>query len=108
MEGRHLITTDYWFYAPDGKKYRSAWGNVTIVQDTELGIKTNRGSTNWYAKIGDEDRGVIVAGCQIHYAVKCESLPNQGEVTETHYSEGKQSVINRDSEIYIAEKIKEL
>ncbi len=28
MEGKYLITTDAWFYAPDGLKYRGVWGEV--------------------------------------------------------------------------------
>ena len=41
MKGKMLITTDAWFYAPDGLKYRSAWGDVKIVEDSSLGVKTN-------------------------------------------------------------------
>lgn len=76
MEGNYLITTDQWFTAPDGKQYQAAWGNVKIVDDSILGLKTNRMSTNWFAKVGSEDSHIIIAGCQIHYATKCESKPN--------------------------------
>lgn len=77
MKGKYLITTDNWFYGPDGRQYRAAWGEVQIIQDTFLGIKTNAHSANWYAKVGPENNHVIVAGCQIHYAVKCEKEPEQ-------------------------------
>ena len=30
------------FYAPDGLKYRSVWGDVKIIEDSVLGLKTNR------------------------------------------------------------------
>lgn len=104
MEGKYLVTTDNWFYAPDGKKYRSAWGNVTITEDNILGVKTNRMSTNWFAKIGSEEKHIIIAGCQIHYSVRCENKPNQDSVLEKCYGNGSGAeTINRDSEIYIAE-----
>jgi hypothetical protein len=76
MQGKYLINTDDWFVAPDGNGYKAAWGDVTIIEDTALGLKTNRNSTNWYAKVGSNDNHVIIAGCQIHYAVRCEDKPN--------------------------------
>jgi len=65
-----LLSVDNWFYAPDGLSYRAAWGTIKgIRQDCEvLGLKTNARSTNWYIEIGN----MIVAGCQIHYALECE------------------------------------
>ena len=42
MKGKYLITTDNWFYAPDGKEYRAAWGDVEIVEDSFLGLKTKQ------------------------------------------------------------------
>ncbi len=74
-----LVTTDNWFYAPDGRQYRAVWGTVKgIFSDTQtLGIKTNAKSTNWYAMVGS----MMIAGCQIHYAVltqdcNFEPVPN--------------------------------
>lgn len=65
-----LISTDNWFFAPDGKQYRAVFGKVhAITQDTALGIKTNRNSTNWYVNIGN----MIVAGCQVHYAIRTDN-----------------------------------
>jgi hypothetical protein len=103
MKGKYLITTDAWFYAPDGLKYRSVWGEVKIVDDTVLGLKTNRNSTNWYARVGSEEKGMIVAGCQIHYAVKCKELPNTSKVQELNYDGGKSKSFERPTEIYVAE-----
>ena len=103
MQGKYLITTDNWFYAPNGLKYRSVWGDVKILKDTLLGVKTNRNSSNWYAFVGDEEKGMIVAGCQIHYAVKCDKAPNTDNVKELTYDGGKSQEIERPSEIYIAE-----
>lgn len=76
MKGRYLITTDGWFIAPDGLEYRAVWGEVKVLQDTFLGVKTNRQSSNWYIKIGSEPNHMIIAGCQINYAAKCEAKPN--------------------------------
>jgi len=103
MEGKYLITTDAWFYAPDGLKYRGVWGEVKIVEDSVLGLKTNRSSTNWYAYVGSEEKGMLVAGCQIHYAVKCLTPPNTDIVTDYHYGEGKEQYYKRPTEIYLAE-----
>lgn len=76
MHGRYLITTDDWFVAPTGKMYKAAWGNVEIVEDSILGLKTNRNSSNWFAKVGSAEKHILIAGCQIHYAIKCEAEPN--------------------------------
>jgi len=69
---KFLITTDEWFYAPDGNSYRSVHGTVKgIFTDKEaLGIETNRHSSNWYVQIGN----MIVAGCQIHYVTKTDDV----------------------------------
>ena len=82
MKGKYLITTDAWFFAPDGKQYKAVWGDVEIIEDTFLGLKTNKNSSNWFAKISGENSHVIIAGCQIHYAVKCEEKPNNNKVTD--------------------------
>lgn len=51
MKGKYLITTDTWFYGIDGKQYKSVWGEVEIVEDIVLGVKTNKNTPNWYAKV---------------------------------------------------------
>lgn len=68
----YLITTSEWFYAPDGEQYRAIFGTLKgVVQDDKvLGIKTNRGSTNWYVEIGN----ILIAGCQIHYCIQTNSV----------------------------------
>ena len=76
MQGKYLINTDNWFTGPDGKQYKAVWGNVNIIEDVILGLKTNKNSTNWYAQVGSDDHHVIIAGCQIHYAIKCNNKPN--------------------------------
>ena len=69
---KYLITTNDWFYAPDGESYKAVYGTVRgIYSDAEtLGIKTNARSTNWYVEIGN----MLVAGCQIFYAIKTDKV----------------------------------
>lgn len=85
MQGKYLITTDNWFYAPDGKQYRAGGGEATVLGDDVLGVKTNRNSSNWFVQVGSDDSHVIIAGCQIHYAVKCKERPSNQSTVEKEY-----------------------
>jgi hypothetical protein len=68
----YLVTTDGWWFAPDGMQYKSVWGKASI-QKTEdvLGFTPLRPSTNWFISIWK----VIIAGCQIHYLIRCPEEP---------------------------------
>lgn len=102
MKGKYLITTDNWFIAPDGKSYRAVWGEVhTMTAAEALGIEPNRNSANWMVKVGTEEHHIILAGCQIHYAVSCPDRPNQGDTLQK-YSDDKEKNW-RDNVIYIPE-----
>jgi hypothetical protein len=104
MKGKYLITTDNWFIAPDGKQYRAAWGNVEILEDDIMGVKTNRNSTNWFAKVGSDTNHIIIAGCQIHYAVKSNYQPNTKNVMDWNSDASNGiKVFDRPTSIYIAE-----
>jgi hypothetical protein len=103
MKGYYLITTNDWFYAPDGRKYKAAWGNTEILTDEVLGVKTNRNSTNWYAKVGSDDKHIIIAGCQINYAVRREEMPEIDKIFDCFYGEKGVKYFDRPCEIYIAE-----
>ena len=103
MKGKYLITTDSVFTAPDGVEYRAVWGDVTVLEDTFLGIKTNRGSSNWFIKVGSDDKHVIVAGCQVHYAIKCNEKPADGMVKDWSANATNSNIFERPSYIYIAE-----
>lgn len=94
-----LITTDCFFVAPDGKQYRSAWGVCKGVVDAEtaLGIKTNRGSSNWYVLLGN----LLIAGCQIHYAIACDHV-NTGGTPAYDLTDGQRINYTADSIIYNA------
>ena len=98
---RVLITTNNWFYGPDGKEYRAVFGTVKSINsdDETLGIKTNRNATNWYVEIGD----MIIAGCQIFYVVRCASA-HLGSVDQWQGHEGKIHVAQRPSTIYFADR----
>lgn len=101
MKGKYLITADNWFYGPDGKNYKSVWGEVEIVSDSILGIKTNVRSSNWFAKVGNENSHIIIAGCQIHYALKCENQPNDGYVDDYSVESGEVKNYVRPSSILV-------
>lgn len=103
MQGKYLITTDAWFTAPDGKQYKAAWGNVEIVEDTFLGLKTNRNSSNWFAKVGSDNSHIIIAGCQIHYACKCEQKPNTEKSEDWQADATNLNIFERPTHIFIAE-----
>ena len=103
MVGKYLITTDAWFTAPNGKQYKAAWGECEVLEDTFLGLKTNRNSTNWFIKVGSESKHIVIAGCQIHYAVKSETKPNEDMSEDWQADANKLNIFNRPSHIYIAE-----
>lgn len=104
MNGNYLITTDAWFIAPDGKYYRAVWGNVEIIEDSFLGVKTNRNSSNWFAKVGSKDNHVLIAGCQIHYAIRCEAQPNNERVIDYQVDSNDNWIEKeRPTQIWLAE-----
>ena len=100
---KYLITTDCWFIAPDGNQYKAVFGTVTSVSNDEdtLGIKTNRSSTNWYVNIGN----MIVAGCQIHYCIRTESVDKKPAKREIE-QDGKLLIVDEyKTRIYDADEI---
>lgn len=105
MKAKYLITTDNWFIAPDGLQYKAAWGVVEILQDSFLGLKTNNRSANWFAKVGTESKHVIIAGCQIHYAVRCRNKPENDKIDDFRINKNEDGVnyYNRPGYIYISE-----
>lgn len=76
----YLVSTNDWFLAPDGETYKGAFGTAKGIYSDEasLGIKTNRGSTNWYIEIGN----LMIAGCQIHYAIRTDKVSFEPPIRE--------------------------
>lgn len=104
MKGKYLITTNDWFIGPDGSDYKAAWGDVVIMEDKFLGLTTNRNSTNWYARVGTENNHIIIAGCQIHYAVRCEKKPHTFSNRVWSTEGGKLNKMEIPNRIYIADE----
>jgi hypothetical protein len=98
----YLITTSEWFYAPNGRSYKAVFGTIhDIKNDSEtLGIKTNRGSTNWYVVIGD----MLIAGCQVRYCIRTDSCEEGPDIRELEH-EGKLIFAETSSRIYFADTI---
>ncbi len=103
MTGKYLITTDEFFIAPDGQSYQAVWGDVKILGDEALGLKTNRNATNWYAKVGSSEKHIIIAGCQIHYAIKCNKKPKLHKHLVDNVHEGKVIEYKSATRIYLAQ-----
>lgn len=76
---RVLVTTSNWFYAPNGRQYRAAFGTLRSIRTAEqtLGVQPRQPSTNWYAQVGE----LLIAGCQIHYVVRADTC-ELGEVED--------------------------
>lgn len=100
---KYLITTNEWFFAPDGRTYRAAFGAVEGIYSSEdtLGVRTNAKSTNWYVQIGR----VTIAGCQIHYAVQTDEC-DMGQVCDYKVTEQGECVkYFRPSDIFYADNV---
>lgn len=96
-----LITADNYFYAPDGECYKAAHGTlIGIYPDKDtLGIRTNMRSANWYVQLGN----LLMAGCQIHYAILCEKVDfKPATLVSTHEGRVVHSLSN-SSRIYNAD-----
>lgn len=90
MKGKYLITTENWFYAPDGKQYRAVWGEVKLLQTKEvLGVDPNRVTANWTLQVGTDEDHILIGGCQINYSVKCPNRPNTKAVEQIIQGEKK-------------------
>lgn len=97
----YLVTADEWFVGPDGEEYRAAWGKCELVEAKEsFGFVPLRPSTNWFCKLGKDENSIILAGCQIHYAIKCKTRPIQKISTYTHQTTGLPTIVGK---IYFTE-----
>lgn len=98
-----LVTTNGWFYGPDGKSYRAIWGTLKAVHTTNdtLGFTPSRNNTNWMAEIG----GAMIAGCQVLYFVLCPNRPDFETATHVAYDTTSKEVhqFEKPNEIYLSE-----
>jgi hypothetical protein len=98
-----LLTSQSWFYAPDGKQYKSVWGTLKGIHEAgkTLGFIPNRSHANWFIEIGN----MTIMGCQVLFVVLCDK-PEMGPVTDWTYEKegGKAIEYERPTAIYIADK----
>lgn len=98
-----MVTTDNWFIGPDGESYKSAWGTCILEKMEDVfGFTPSRPSTNWYLKVGSDEKQIIIAGCQIHYAIRADKRPescHKGKFYKDHDS----GVLWHEDRIYYAE-----
>lgn len=98
-----LITTNNWFYAPDGMKYSAVWGTLKNIHEAKdvFGFTPNRNHANWFVEIGN----MIITGCQVNYCVICPTKPDFEKVKHAMYGHGDGAYreFERMNEIYISE-----
>lgn len=99
---KYLITTDEWFVAPDGGTYKAVFGTLHGISSDEqlLGMATNRHSTNWYVLVGS----MILAGCQIHYVIKTDSVSSRAPKRDIEHQGKLSSAAEAYSRIFMADQ----
>jgi len=76
----YIVTSDTYFYGPNGYQFKAAWGVAKVLSTEDVFKFTpNRPSTNWFVKLGEGEKSVIIAGCQIHCAIECKERPTERE-----------------------------
>lgn len=86
---KYLITTNQWFYGPDGEQYRAVYGAAEMIEAKyELGFTPTR-SANWYVRVGTENHHIVIAGCQIHYALRTDERPEKIPGKHAQAEDGK-------------------
>ena len=95
---KYLISTDNWFVAPNGEQYNAVWGKATYTTTKEsMGFNPVR-STNWFVKVGESENSILIAGCQIHYAIRTDKKPKLIQGTYQEKDTGQKLAFNK---IYI-------
>lgn len=92
-----LVTTQGWFFAPDGLEYRGVYGTLKAVHEAgkELGFIPNRSHANWFIEIGN----MIIMGCQVMYIVRADEAAT-GSVKAWDYHDGAIKEYDRPTKIY--------
>ncbi len=81
-QGKYYLVTGYdWFYNPiTGELCKAAWGKAQILTTEEVfNFKPLRPSTNWFLKLGEGEGSILIAGCQVFYAVECAKRPYESD-----------------------------
>ncbi len=47
----------------------------TLTTKEALGFQPNGRSANWFVRVGQGEKSIVVAGCQIHYAIQLKEKP---------------------------------
>ena len=99
-----LVTTDGWFYAPDGESYRAVFGTLVelVITEEKYGIKNDKNTAKWALKIGN----MLIAGCRIHYIVKTDKCNGTDGPTLTEWSEKRDTWVDKrepKSRIYFSD-----
>jgi hypothetical protein len=96
-----LVTTDNWFFAPNGQSYRAVFGTVKAIHTTEsiFGFTPTGKSTNWFLEIGN----MLIAGCQIHYALRTDVCSDAPAPTWSSDASNGLKEYNAPSRIYFAD-----
>jgi len=101
---KYLVTCDNWFVAPNGETYQSAWGTAKILTTEQcFNFKPARPSTNWFLRIGNDEKHIIIAGCQIHYVIKSKIKPKDIYKNKTYIDKDMGGLKKSASRIYFAE-----
>lgn len=101
LEGTYLVTSNKWFVTPDGTEKRAVWGEVEIVKYKDYGITPAEGHAEYMLKVGTEENHVFIAGCHVHYLVKCKRPIDESSFKIIEHNTGE--MISRKNPIYIAE-----
>jgi hypothetical protein len=96
-----LITASGWFYGPDGRQYRAAWGTLKAIHEAgkTLGFIPNRSHANWFVEIGS----MVIMGCQVLYIMRCDQKPNDGFAKDHSAEAGILREFERPSHILVLE-----
>jgi hypothetical protein len=70
-----VVTVDDWFYGPNGNRYNSVYGLVSIVKARDLLGFDPKNAANWFILVGSPGQQVLIAGCRVHYAAMCHERP---------------------------------
>lgn len=70
-----IISTDDWFYGPDGASYKAVYGPVDLLTAKAILGFDPKQSTNWMLAIGFPGNQLIMMGCRVHYAMMCPIKP---------------------------------